>query len=300
MKKIKVEIITAVYNRRDLTLQCLRSLARIDRTNLDVHVIVVDSGSTDGTADAIRTEFPGVEIFAGDDSLWYTAATNRGLEAALKHDPDFILSVNDDGIFDSKFLVSMVECAAANPRSVVGSLLLLWDAPEKVFQVAPKWDTWHGGWRHFTQQTVHTVPKQAWEVGIIVGNCVLFPAAAVREVGLMNEEKLPQYGDAEYTPRMKKRGWRLLIEPRAKVFCQPNTPPKKMSGMSVAELYRYLWQDRRKPHNLRCRFYSYWNAAPSKPQAVAAFTMWVARVGLQAVGIKPKEPKEKKLIEEYI
>jgi GT2 family glycosyltransferase len=299
MKNIKVEIVTPVYNRRELTVQCLRSLSRIDRTNLDVHVIVVDSGSTDGTVEAIRTEFPAVEIIEADDSLWYTAAANRGFVRALEHKPDYILTVNDDGIFDSKFLISLIDCAESNPRSVVGALLLLWDKPEKVFQVAPKWDTFYGGWRHFQQQTVQTVPQKAWEVGLIVGNCVLFPAQAIREVGLMNEEKLPQYGDAEFTPRMKKLGWRLLIEPRARVFCQPNTPPKRLSQMSLGELYRSLWQDRRKPHNLRCRFYSYWNSAPSKPQAVAAFSIYIARLGLQAIGFERKEPEEKSLAKEY-
>jgi GT2 family glycosyltransferase len=84
MKTRKIEIVTPVHNRREETLQCLRSLARAESSGLDLHVIIVDDGSTDGTAEAVATQFPDVEIIRGDGSLWYTAGTNRGIQAALR------------------------------------------------------------------------------------------------------------------------------------------------------------------------------------------------------------------------
>ena len=266
-----------VHNRRELTLQCLKSLSRIDRTNLDVHIIVVNDGSTDGTAAAIGENYPEVEVVAGDGNLWYTAGTNLGIESALKHQPDYILAANDDSIFDEKFLVRMVECAEKYPRSVIGALLLLWDAPHRVFQVAPQWNTWQGGWRHWQEQTIWTVPQKPWEVEIIVGNCVLYPRTVVEEVGLMNEKKLDQYGDAEYTPRMRKRGWRLLIEPRARVFCQPNNSTEKVLQMPLRKKIKVLLKDRKNAHNLFYR-YNFWvHSAPNKLAGVAAFGIFFSR-----------------------
>ena len=58
----KVVIVSPVHNRREITLQCLRSLSRIDRDGLNVHTIIVDDGSTDGTAEAIKRDFPQVEL----------------------------------------------------------------------------------------------------------------------------------------------------------------------------------------------------------------------------------------------
>ena len=92
-KLTRIEIVTPVHNRRDITLQCLKSLARIDRTGLEVHVIIVDDGSTDGTSEAIAEQFPETEIVHGDGSLWFTAGTNRGIEAAMKHDPEYVLTI---------------------------------------------------------------------------------------------------------------------------------------------------------------------------------------------------------------
>lgn len=289
-RTIHVEIVTTVFNRKDITLQCLDSLSRIDMTGLHVHVVIVDDGSTDGTSEAIKEKYPDVEIIRGDGNLWYTAGTNLATEAALKHNPDYVLSVNDDSLFDEKFLQHLVRCAEENPRSVIGPLLLLWDTSKEIFQVAPQWETWYGGWRHWYKQTVDTVPKEPFEVGIIVGNCVLYPAVALKEVGLMDEKKFINFGDSEHTPRMRRAGWRLLIEPRSHVPCQPNAPAPKLSKLSFKDLYKMLWKDTKQFHNLRLRYRGNIAGAPTYFQGVLATMVFTVRLGLKAIGLSPHWP----------
>jgi GT2 family glycosyltransferase len=302
-KVIHVEIVSPVHNRCELTLQCLKSLSRVDKTGLKIHVIIVDDGSTDGTGEAIKNQFPETEIVRGDGNLWFTGGANRGFEAALKHNPDYILLINNDTVFDDQFLLHLVNCAETHERSVIGGLLLLWDEPHRVFQVAPKWETLYGGWRHLMRQTVWTVPQKPFDVDFIAGNCILFPAQVFRENGLMNERWVPHYADAEYTPRIKKNGWRLLIEPRARIFNQPNALPPSVAKMNVRQIYNVLWKDLSKPQNLRWRFVVYWVGAPTKFQAIAGFAIYVARYGLYAAGLDrnwQKERDERKLSEDYV
>lgn len=268
-----------VHNRREITLQCLRSLARINTEKLNIHIVIVDDGSTDGTTQAVRREFPDVEIVQGDGNLWFTEGTNVGVRATLKHNPDYVLMINDDQVFDSNFLQYMVETAQRYPRSIIGSVLLLWDTPHKLFQVAPKWDTWQGGWKLWEHQTIWTIPKKPWEVDIIVGNCVLVSSEAIREEGLMDSKRYPNFGDAEYTPRLKKKGWKLLIEPRARVFCQPNAIPKKVSNMSLREKADALFFNLGHVQNLRRRFYTYLDSAPTKLHGFVGFIIFFIRLG---------------------
>lgn len=282
---ISVAIVTPVHNRRDITGQCLRSLSRIKSDGLDVHVIVVDDGSTDGTSEAISREFPDVEIIEADGSLWFTEGTNVGVRRALESDPKYILMMNDDQVFDDNFLEFLVETAEANPRSIVGPLLLLWDQPHKIFQVAPVWNTWLGGWKHWYQQTVWTVPDRPFEVDLIVGNCVLVPSDAIKECGLMNSKRYPNFGDAEYTPRLKRAGWRLVIDPRSRVFCQPNTVPPRVRKKGIKALINDLFIDLKNIHNLRRRWYSYIDGAPSKLKGAIAFVSFFVRA---AIGRSPE------------
>ncbi len=287
----KVALVTPVYNRRETTLQALRSLARINKAGLEVKIIVVDDGSTDNTSEAIRRDFPDVEIIRGDGTLHYAAGTNRGFAAALKYQPDYIVAMNDDAIFHQEFLQRLVACAEQNPRSVVGALLLLWDEPHKVFQVAPRWNTWRGGWDLPYDLTALTIEKTAFEVEGIVGNCVLYPRRAIEETGLMDEQKFPHgWGDIQYTTRMKKLGWRLLIEPRALVWCEPNTNPKPIHQLPIKEALRHLFVNQRHPINLNRQLVARLESAPTKLQATAAFAVHVAQLGLKTLkyGLKPR------------
>ncbi len=274
---IRVEIVAPVYNRREITLQCLRSLRRAKSENIAIHVVIVDDGSTDGTGEAVKKDFPEVQLVKGDGNLWFTEGTNVGVRAALERDPEYILMINDDQVFDPDFLRYMVGTAEKYPRSIVGSLLLLWDMPHRIFQVAPRWKTFKGGWQHSQNQTVWTIPEMPWEVELIVGNCVLVPVEAIREAGLMDSKRYPNFGDAEYTPRLKKKGWRLLIDPRARVFCQPNDVPRGIGQMSWREMPNALFFNLKHIQNLRRRFYSHLDSAPTKTKGILGFGFFLSR-----------------------
>jgi GT2 family glycosyltransferase len=125
---------------------------------------------------------------------------------------------------------------------------------------------------------VDTVPERPWEVDLIVGNCVLVPTAAIRENGLMDAKRFPAFGDAEYTPRLKRNGWTLLVDPGSHVFCLPNTLPKRVRSMALRDLFEALIVDRRQTHNLRRRFDAYTRGGPSRLQGVLAFLVFFARL----------------------
>lgn len=277
-EKVRVGIVAPVYNRKELTLLCLRSIQRLSDPGLEIFTVIVDDGSTDDTSESIAEEFPEVNVVLGDGNLWFTEGTNVGIRAALKHGADHILMINDDQVFDADCIKYLVETAQRFPRSVVGPLLLLWDMPHALFQTAPVWNMWLGGWRHWFKQTVWTVPNRPFEVDMIVGNCVLVPVAAIEEAGLMDSRRYPNFGDAEYTPRLRKKGWRLLVDPRARVFCQPNTEPPRITRMTLAGKARNLLLDPRHPHNLKRRFRAMYDSAPNRAAGIAAFLIFFVRL----------------------
>jgi len=285
----KIELVIPVYNRREITLQALRSLRRIKCRNLEVHIIIVDDGSSDGTSEAIKKEFPEVQIVKGDGTLHYAAGTNRGISVALEKKPDYIVTMNDDAIFHERFLERLVKTAESNPHSVVGALLLLWDVPHRVFQVDFKWKTSVGGWFQPENPTVFDFPSQAFEVQGMAGNCVLFPAAAIRECGLMDEEKFPHgWGDIQYLVRMKKMGWRLLVEPKAYVWCEPNTYPKPLHQLPKREILQTLFLNRRHPMNLQRQLIARLESAPSKTKAVLSFLFYLSSLSKKVFESKKK------------
>ena len=283
----KVALVAPVFNRRETTLQALRSISRIDTSGLEIKVFIVDDGSTDGTAEAISSEFPDVELIIGDGSLHYAAGTNRGIEGALKWGAEWVVTMNDDAVFHELFLQRLLQTARENEGSVVGALLLLWDQPHKVFQVAPKWSNLGGGWNFPDDLTAFSVPQLPFEVECIVGNCVLFPTEAIREVGLLDEKRFPfGWGDAQYLARMKKAGWRLIVDPKALVWCEPNSYPVPLHSLTKHQILNVLFFDKRHPLNLNRQWLARWHSAPSRFAGVASFVFYVFSLARKAIAIK--------------
>jgi GT2 family glycosyltransferase len=275
----KIALVIPVHNRRETTLQALRSLSRIDKTGLDVRIYIVDDGSTDGTSDAIARDFPEVNLVKGDGSLHYAGGTNLGIETAFLWEPDHFVLMNDDSVFHESFLQRLVNTADLHPRSVVGALLLLWDTPHKVFQVGQVWRTLRDGWQIPDDLTAFNVPREAFKVECLVGNCTLVPEAAVRECGVLDAKNFPLgWGDAQYFMRLRKAGWTLLVEPRAYVWCEPNTYPPPLHELGVGNVLRTLILDRRHPSNLVRQFKARWHSAPNRVAAVTAFAVYVLKI----------------------
>lgn len=301
MKLKRVEIVTPVFNRKTETIQWLKSLKRLDTTGFEYHVIVVDDGSTDGLAAVLGSDFPEVEVIKGNGELWFTGGTNKGIEAALKHDPDYIITCNNDTIFHDRSVRNLIACAERNERSVVGPLLLNWDQPHKIFQVAPKWYLSQGGFRHWRHQTVWTVPDHEFEVEIIVGNCVLFPVQAIREAGLMDENRFMQYGDAEYTPRMRKMGWKLLIDPSSYIFCKPNDAPGKFMQLSLKDKLKAFFSRSPSAHSFFKRYSMNMAAGPNKIEGFLSVPIFYFRylIGKNTEGDWAETVNEPRLADIY-
>jgi GT2 family glycosyltransferase len=88
----RVSIVLVVWNRAELTLPCLRSLA--ERTQSGFELIVVDNGSTDRTT-ALFDRVDGARVYRNDENLYFIHAVNQGAaQARGAH----ILLLNNDAI----------------------------------------------------------------------------------------------------------------------------------------------------------------------------------------------------------
>lgn len=286
----RVVAVTPVFNRREITLACLRSLFASNLDGVDLQAIVVDDGSSDGTADAIRAEFPQVEIITGDGNLWYSEGVNVGVRSALSSDPDFILIYNDDSLFPPATLRQLLDTALNYPTSIVGATLVEWDNKRVVFQTGIYWQTSYGGWHPRAGQTIDDLPDGPFPAETLAGNCILLPAEAFRDAGLMKSDKLPNFGDAELMARMRRRGWRVLIDPKAQLLCMPNDVPAPLSSMSAAEVVDALWRRRTSYHNLRQRRAATMGGAPGPIQGYAAHAIFLVRFALRAMGFRTHWP----------
>ena len=125
-----VAIVVPVYNNKEDTTEFLESLKGVTYPNYKV--IIIDDGSTDGTEEMIKEKYPYVILLKGDGNLWWSRATNRGIEKAIEIGADYVLLGDNDVIVDSEFISTLVDTAEKNPREIINSKDYYYDDPKRI------------------------------------------------------------------------------------------------------------------------------------------------------------------------
>ncbi|MGY1755078.1 glycosyltransferase family 2 protein [Blastococcus sp. SYSU D01042] len=114
----RVAVVVITHQRRDELLLALdRLLALPERPR----VVVVDNGSTDGTADAVRRSFPSVDLIASPDNL---GAVGRNLGVA-RLDTPYVAFCDDDTWWEPGSLRTAADVLDAHPRLAVVTARIL-------------------------------------------------------------------------------------------------------------------------------------------------------------------------------
>ena len=120
----RVSIVIPVFNRLALTRACLESLARHTPAGW-AEIIVVDNGSTDGTAEYLGARAHGVRVITHPENRGYARASNAGAAAART---PYVLFLNNDTEAHAGWLEPLVYLLDHDPRvGAAGSKLLFPD-----------------------------------------------------------------------------------------------------------------------------------------------------------------------------
>jgi hypothetical protein len=214
-----VTIVVLNWNLRDDTLACLASLERADLGN--ARVLVVDNGSIDGSAAAIRAAFPHVTVLPLPENRGYAGGNNAGIRAALEAGAEGVLLLNNDTEVAADFLSPLLDAMESLPGvAVVSSAIMRMDRPE-MSDVA--WSEVRFDRRHVVRLVgTNALPGHGFdrrqEVEVAVGCCLLIRAEALRRTGLFDEEYFAYHEDVDWCLRAHKWGYRILYEPHSRVY----------------------------------------------------------------------------------
>jgi GT2 family glycosyltransferase len=98
------------WNGREVLRDCLRSLARPQGVRLEV--VVVDNGSSDGSADMVAAEFPRVRLIRNGDNRGFSRANNQ---AAARARGRYLFFLNNDTVVPRMTLRRLLEYVRAHP-----------------------------------------------------------------------------------------------------------------------------------------------------------------------------------------
>jgi GT2 family glycosyltransferase len=214
----KVFIITLNWNGKNDTIECIKSLKKLHYANYEV--VVVDNGSTDGSAAAIKAQFPDITIIENGRNFGYSEGFNTGLKHACAHGADYFLILNNDTIIDPDALAELVKVAQEDERIGFVTGKVYWYTRRDVLQTAGRknhpltlvgrhvgsGEVDHGQYDRvqdydFTDDVFLLVRRQAYET--VGGYDPIF--------FLYGEE-------ADWCARVRRAGFRIVYTPGAKIW----------------------------------------------------------------------------------
>ncbi|MCE5239126.1 glycosyltransferase family 2 protein [bacterium] len=213
---VSVSVIIINRNARALLSRAIVS-ARQWAGRQTVETIVVDNGSTDGSAEMVRGLYSNAQLITNAEDVGRAAACNQGLARARGR---YILFLNSDAELTRGCLDELVY--AMDTRPDVGACSPSWSpdgrsTPAGVFPrlrlalLPPRAS------RRLEVRMVRAFRREAecYDVDWIVGAALMVRREVVEQVGGMEERLSMWYDDIDWCLRIKRWGWRRVIVPAA-------------------------------------------------------------------------------------
>lgn len=253
--QLKIAVLIVSHNRRELTLRAMRSL-KCAPTGLELRPVLFDDGSTDGTIEAVKREFPETYILQGDGSAFWNRGLYLAWKAALKLTVDGFLWLNDDVELDEDAL----------PRLFSAWQSMRFERPDHSFILVGATRGAKGELTYSGQRVEHSpfalrirsVPPEAdlRPIDTFNGNIVLIPRQVVDAIGLNDPYFLQNLGDTDYGLRASRAGIAVRLLSQTMGLCELNRE-KALKGYGSPSLSaREHWKKVNTHHGLP--FGSWW------------------------------------------
>ncbi len=231
----KVSIVILNWNQKDKTLACLRSLKKISYPCYEV--VLVDNGSTDDSVNAVKEEFPEIEIIENKRNLGVAGGRNVGINYVQEKGTDYVLLLDNDTIVDKDFITEMVKVGEEDERvGILTGKIYFYSEPDKIWCAGCSLSLYR---RHMRAIGYDEIDRGQYdemrEVDHVAGCCLMIKKKVIDEIGLLDQNFIEYFTeDTDWCLRAKKKGYKVVYVPRSKIWHHV------VRKTSVNERYWYL------------------------------------------------------------
>jgi GT2 family glycosyltransferase len=221
--RVRLEVVIVSHGAEGLLRRCLASLREHPPAGAEMAVTVVDSGSPDGTPGMVAAEFPEVRL-RREANIGFSAANNLAIRAS---GADAVLLLNPDTEVYAGTLDAAFGRLESDPAVGMVGVKLVTESGELDHACKRSFPTPLSALAHFTgigrgadagerlgqYRATHLGDDEAGAVDAVNGAFMLCRAAAIREVGLLDEGYWLYMEDLDWCHRFWDAGWQVFYEP---------------------------------------------------------------------------------------
>lgn len=203
-----VTIVIINWNSAGLLEECLNTL--LAQSLAPTRIIIVDNGSTDGSAQCAQN-VPGVTVSFAGGNLGFARANNEAFKVC---DTEFVALLNPDAFPDRRWLEGLVVAARSRPDvAAFGSRQMIYGAPDTLDGIG---DVYHFSgliWRDGHGRAYGDSDAVAGEIFSPCAGAALYRRDALREVGGFDEDYFCYVEDVDLGFRLRLAGYKAMYVP---------------------------------------------------------------------------------------
>lgn len=238
----KIAVLVTCYNRKQKTLNCLTSFYKSDLPiAFTFDIYLVDDGSTDGTSQAIREQFPQTTIISGSGNLFWAGGMRLAFEKAdSSEEYDAYLLLNDDvelqPDFFTKILTTQKYCL---DKYRLGGLYSGSTFDKKKGVVSYGGNVLFKGIKHPNYKLLN--PSDYPQACHLTNANVLYvDKEVIDKIGFLDEKFIHGIADYDFSLRAFKAGFPVYITPDTCGYCEDDHGHHWSDSNSLKERIKYL------------------------------------------------------------
>ena len=215
-----------------------RCFSSLRKSSIFVQTIVVDNGSTDGTQNFVKENFPEIEFIQNSENLGFGNANNIGIETAYKNGANFFYLMNQDAWIYEDSIQKLVEVYESYPeKKEIGILSPMHlDGTEKKLDIfLDKYISQNFETRIISDFYLNTV-KSHYEIKFINAAHWFIPKETIKIVGGFNPYFFHYGEDVEFSNRLKYHEKKIILCTESKVVHDGKQNLDKVDYQKYADL----------------------------------------------------------------
>jgi GT2 family glycosyltransferase/SAM-dependent methyltransferase len=211
---LRVTAIVLSWNGRERTLACLQSLEHV--TYRPFSVVVVDNGSSDGSADAVAAKHPTVRLVRLQENRGFAGGMNAGARAAFADGAEAVLLLNNDMEVEPDCIEPLVAALVVDPSAGAACAQILFaDAPPRIWYAGAPFRRHRGHHGRLVGYGRPPLPVTVtpYETDRACGGAMMWTAGTFDRVGPFDEELFAYAEDTDWSLRARRAGLRILVVP---------------------------------------------------------------------------------------
>ncbi|HOO80221.1 MAG TPA: glycosyltransferase family 2 protein [Lachnospiraceae bacterium] len=214
--QINIAVLMTCFNRKQQTIECIRSLLN-NGTEYHYSFVITDAASTDGTSDAIRAMNEDTIILNGTSNLFWNGGMVHTLDYALKNCEhyDYVMLVNDDVTFYPNMMQPLLTRLQQTDADVIVGATR--DHQGKTSYGGVKMLS-----RHFARFALQDPTEEVLECDTFNCNCILMGRDTFIKAGNLDPAYVHSMGDYDYGMSIHKLGLRIISSSDYVGVCDDN------------------------------------------------------------------------------